>query len=453
VGVDGTVSHHDIFSWKPGATLDLVREVSDRERVAHVLRRLSMGPHPDLIDGLDGTDAAVAAALDLSSRPAPPYDLPVPTRATDLPVGDMIGPLTWWVDQMRSSRRLIEERLVWFWHDHFATSLAKVRVPYMMHRQQLTIRAHATGNFADLLRAMAKDPAMLIYLDGDDNVAGRVNENFGRECLELFTMGIGGGYTQADVVAASRAFTGWRVNKAGRSFTRDDVEFWGSYFRPKKHDDGEKTLLGVTGNFDLDGALDVILDHHSTGRFVASKLYRELVGVAPTDDVAARLGDRFGRDYAIVPLVESIVAEPAFTADETVRNRIRTPVEKLVGLLQAVPESTVDLGRVPRKPRGQRLGAAEALRRVGYLPFAPPNVGGFPDGESLLGPHYLAHAFDLLSAVRASPGPDVSQDVGALFARFGLFDVSERSRDLVERAADPGRRVSLVFASPEYAAV
>ena len=144
---------------------------------------------------------------------------------------------------MQQPDRMIEERLTWFWHDHFATSVVKVREPYLMYRQHLTLRNHATGNFADLLKAVARDPAMLVYLDGITNAADERNENFGRECLELFTMGRDGGYTQDDVVAASRAFTGWVVDLPGRRFSArleqlTGVQPWDAVFVARRHDDG-----------------------------------------------------------------------------------------------------------------------------------------------------------------------------------------------------------------------
>ncbi len=373
--------------------------VSEREKVAHVVRRLSMGVHPDRLDALADTDAAIAAALDLTAPPAPPLELPVPTDYRNQRTGEIATAIGWWAGQMATSSRLVEERLVWFWHDHFATSIVKVRVPYLMYQQQLTIREHATGNFADLLRAISRDPAMLFYLDGITNQAQQVNENFGRECMELFTLGIGGGYTQDD-------------------------------------------------------ALDVILGQPATGRFVASKLYRELVGVEPDDRTAARLGDAFASNYAILPLVEAIVGEAAFTDDTAVRAKARTPVEKLVGLVQAVPGAGAAGEGADRGRRNRQLSPlGQALRTMGYIPFVPPNVGGFPAGESLLGPHQLVHTFDLLAAVPTAPDAALTDDVDTLFARFGLFDVSDRSREVVAGERDPGRRVALVFTSPEFAAI
>jgi uncharacterized protein (DUF1800 family) len=417
--------------------------VGAKERIAHVVRRLSMGPHPDVVDGVDSVDAATARALDLSApAPALPPMSPPASPNAQRPI-EIAGTIAWWVDQMRTSPRLIEERLVWFWHDHFATSIQKVRVPYLMHGQHATVRAHATGSFADLLHAMAKDPAMLIWLDGRTNVVGQINENFGRECLELFTLGISGGYSQQDVVEASRAFSGWVVNVQGYPRSRKDFPPWSAIFVPRRHDRGPKTLLGKTGSFDLDGALDVILEHPATAKFVTTKLYRELIGLDPDDRTTDRIASVFRRDYQIMGLVEAIVADSAFASDRAVRTRVRTPIEKLVGILQAAGNPPLDLGG------RRRPGAGQALRRVGYIPFVPPNVGGFFKGPLLLGPHQLTHTFELLNALPVPP--DTSSDIDAVFARFGLHDVSDRSRSVVKKEKSAPRRFALAAMSPEFA--
>lgn len=284
---------------------------------------------------------------------------------------------------------------MWFWHDHFATSIQKVKVAYVMWQQHLTIRQHSTGNFADLLRAMSKDPAMLIFLDGVSNAAKQRNENFGREAMEMFTLGHRGGYTQDDAVEASRAFTGWVVNIPGRHGNRgaaSGVAPWTAAFVRQRHDAGPKTLLGKTGNFDIDGALQVLLDHASTARHVSTNLYRELVGLDPDSATVDRLAAAFRRDYAILPLVEAIVSDRAFTSDDAVRAKVRTPVEKLVGLVQAVPGASVETGPVSKRPRaGAQAGVGEALRTLGYIPFAPPNVGGFQGQQPARPPPARAH--------------------------------------------------------------
>ena len=416
-----------------------------------MVRRLSMAVHAPLVERLDDTDAAIDAALDLSAPAAAPLDFSVPASVDEArQLGAIAQPIAWWLGRMASSERLIEERLVWFWHDHFATSIAKVRYPYLMWQQHLTLRQHATGNYGELLRALSRDPAMLLYLDGITNAAQERNENFGRESLELFTMGRDGGYTQTDVVEASRAFTGWVVKIPGRPFAqRLPGAPWGAVFIPRRHDAGTKTLLGTTGSFDMDGALDVILDHPSTSRFIATKLYRELVGLEPTRATVDRLAKQFRADYEIMPLVESIARDEAFVDDAAVHAKYRTPVEKLVGIAQATGHEAALGAGARRAVRGARGGAAigEALRAMSFLPFLPPNVGGFPKGARLVGPHSLVHTFDLLQVVPAAPVEHESVD--ALFARFGVYDVSDRSHEVVKRA-DPATRVALVATSPEY---
>ncbi len=179
--------------------------VSERERVAHVLRRLSMGVHPDLAGSIASTDTAIARALDRSGPPVVP---PAPARSA--PAGkpkarvelQRLGdPFTWWFSRMAAPDHMITERLVWFWTDHFAISMQKVKSADLVWQYHAAIRAHATGSFSDLLHAVAKSGAMLVYLDGIKNSAKQSNENFAREVMELHTLGRDQ-YTQDDVVAA-----------------------------------------------------------------------------------------------------------------------------------------------------------------------------------------------------------------------------------------------------------
>ena len=412
-----------------------------------------MGPQPDLVATTADPDAAIARALDLGAAAATPPPMAVPADSdVGRDVSTIAEPIAWWIDRMRQSPRLVEERLVWFWHDHFATGLQKVRVPYLMWQQHLLVREHATGNFATMLKAISRDPAMLVYLDGITNTARERNENFGREVMELFTLGRGN-YTEQDVVEASRAFTGWVVNIPGRPATRVLTNApWTSMFVASRFDPGSKTLLGTTASLDLDGALDVLLAQEATGNRIAAKLYVELVGSVPSEKTVRRLGRDF-RDggYEIMPLVAAITAEPAFLADDAVGAKARSPLEKLVGLVQAVPPETVAVGRVgPRVGAGGgRAGLGDALRTLDYVPFVPPNVAGFPKGNALLGPHQMVHAFDLLAVYPSAP--PVPATVDELFTRFALLDVSDRTRAVVKREPDPTRRLALVVSSPEFA--
>ena len=253
-----------------------------------MLRRLSMGVQPDLAASLPDADAAIARALDLSAPP--PALLRLRLRPTTTPPrrpGAITQPITFWLEQMQSNPRLVEERLVWFWHDHFATSVAKVRVPYLMWQQHLLLREHATGNFAELLHAVSKDPAMLWYLDGVTNTTRAAKR-------ELRARSDGAVHDRSWATTRSRTWSRRRARSPVGSVNILGLPQlaalsavappWNATFLAARHDNGTKTLLGTTANLDLDGALDVLLNHDATATRIAGKLYTELVGVAPSDE-------------------------------------------------------------------------------------------------------------------------------------------------------------------------
>ncbi len=416
--------------------------VSERERVAHVLRRLSMGAQPDLSSSLASVDAAMAHALDLSGPAAVPPALAARAAADKPRVGAelrrMGDALTWWFGRMAAPEQMIAERLVWFWTDHFAIGMQKVRSADLVWDYHATIRRHATGSFAELLHAVAKSGAMLVFLDGIQNSAKQRNENFAREVMELHTLGRDH-YSQDDVVAAARSFTGWIArlpyNRATERAAPASVPEFGSFLLAPRHDRGTKTLLGATGDFDLDAALDVILAQPATARFVAAKLYRALVGLQPDGGTVDTLAAGFRSDWSITALVHAIVERPAFVSDAAVRTIARSPLEKLVGLAEATGTANVKV-----RP------ALTVLRTLGYLPFFAPSPAGYPAGTALFGPQQLLHSFDLAAAVDAVvPGP--ASDV---LARFGVFDASTTTRDAITRSSNPYQRTLLALGSPEF---
>ena len=417
---------------------------SEREYVAHVVRRLGMGANARLAATLETPADAIAQAFDLSGALDLP-DVPPPRSYEEIEQNEerwqsLFG---WWLKRMAAGDRLIEERLVWFWHDHFATSLQKVENPYLMWRQHLTLREHATGNFRDLLSALARDPALLVYLDGDGNNPEELNENFGREVMELHTLGLNQ-YTQEDVVAAARAFTGWMVNEplwedadfeTESGFVSDDVEPWGALFMSEYHDHGSKTLLGHTGRLGMDEALGILLEQPAAGPHIAAKLYRELVGFWPDDATADRLGREFAADYEILPLVEAIVAEPAFLSAEAVRAKVRTPLEKLVTIMQSF---------APDVPEEYLFYVLESQA---YLPFNPPNPAGYPKGRRLLSPGALVGGFHLLHILEEPPEDLAKADA---FTNLGLYDMTASTERIVTGASDPLQALALAFGSPEF---
>lgn len=411
---------------------------STGERIAHVFRRLGMGSYPHLVDEAGSPEEAISRSLE-TDQPSPSlFEMETPLdRETATDIATLAGPVQSWLTSMVASGRLIEERLTWFWSDHFATAVQKVRVPYLMWLQHRTIRQHATGSFRDLLHAIAVDPAMLFYLDGARNHTGEVNENFAREVMELHTMGTGH-YTQTDVTEAAKALTGWVVNVPyGRAASRflADYEPWEAVYIPFRHHAGATTILGRTGEHTLDDVLDILLEEPATSSFVATKLWLELVGTEPSPTTIEDLAAGFRSDYSIMGLVASITNHPEFLADEAIRVKVKTPVERLVSIARGFGGDEVE----------ERLGFT--LHEMAYLPFNPPSPAGYPSGRVLLGPHQLIHAFDFLAAAT----PTGWKDTGDILTRAGLVDVSDETYRLVDLASDPAYKVALAVNSPEFA--
>lgn len=283
----------------------------------------------------------------------------------------------WWAQRMLATNRPLEEKMAFFWHGHFATSDAKVRDYRKMLNQLALFRAHGTGNFRDLLIGVAEDPAMLVYLDAGDNVKAHPNENFGREVLELFTMGIGN-YTEQDIREAARAFTGW---------TNDGLDF---VVDAAQHDDGPKTVLGRTGNFDGVDVLDIVLAHDATARFIAGKIYRFLVREEASPALLDELGRRFrAASYEINPLLRTIFLSKDFYGPAAYATQIKGPVQLAV--------STYRKLEVKELPGVPDFNAS--TMRLGQKLLYPPNVAGWEGGRSWVTPATLVDRGNFLRQV------------------------------------------------------
>ncbi len=265
----------------------------------------------------------------------------------------------WWMQEMVTSPTPITEAMTLFWHNHFTSSLQKVKAPALLYRQNLLLRREALGNFARLLKAVARDPAMLIYLDGAKSRKDAPNENFARELFELFTLGEGH-YREADLKEAARAFTGWSVNRRDAAFR----------FRAPWHDDGDKTVLGQSGALDGDDVVAILLEQPQTAVFIVEKLWRHFISEKPDRDEVRRLAQGF-RDtgYEIKPLLAALFASNAFWAPENRGRLIKSPVDYIVGTVRLF-----DL------PVGDYRDLARLSRRLGQDLFNPPNVKGWPGG-------------------------------------------------------------------------
>lgn len=274
----------------------------------------------------------------------------------------------WWVEQMLTTPSPLTEHMTLFWHNHFVSSIEKVKSPKAMLEQNLLLRRNALGKFADMLHAVAKDPAMLVYLDTATSRKGQPNENFAREVMELFTLGEGH-YSEDDIKEAARAYTGWSVEPDTGDFK----------WRPAAHDGGIKTILGRTGDFDGDAVLDILLERPETAEFITGKLWKEFISAEPDRKQLRRIADHFRNSgYDIKTALHDIFLSPAFWAKENRAGLIKSPVDWVIGTCR-----TLDLTSMPALP------LSVVLRQLGQDLFAPPNVKGWPGGDSWINSNSL----------------------------------------------------------------
>ncbi|MBN3848972.1 DUF1800 domain-containing protein [Paraburkholderia sp. Ac-20342] len=267
----------------------------------------------------------------------------------------------WWLREMLNTPSPLTERMTLFWHNHFTSGLDKVQFPQQMAQQNMLLRRHALGHFGELLHDVAKDPAMLQYLDGASNRKGNPNENFAREVMELFTLGEGH-YTQRDVAQAARAYTGWSLDPDTQTYV----------WRANQHDDGEKTVLGQTGTFDGDQVLDILLAQPETATFVTTKLWREFVSDTPDPALIEPIAVQFRASrYDIKVALRGLFLSDAFWSDDNRGVLVKSPVEFVVGTLRAF-----DIGYDNTEP------FAAQVRTLGENLFYPPNVRGWPGGTT-----------------------------------------------------------------------
>ncbi|MEO6252271.1 MAG: DUF1800 domain-containing protein [Ferruginibacter sp.] len=262
-----------------------------------------------------------------------------------------------WLDTLINSEAQLREKMSLFWHGHFAC-----RIQNSFFQQELLhiIRSNALGSFANMLKAVSKSPAMLQFLNNQQNRKSHPNENFAREVMELFTMGRGN-YTEHDVKEAARAFTGWAFNAKG--------EF---VFRKFQHDDGSKTFLGKTGNYDGDDILNILLENKQTANYISKKVYRYFVNENIDETNQQWLSKRFyANNYDIAKLLEDIYTSDWFYAEKNIGTRIKSPVELLAGIRRLLPMQM-------ENDQSQLL----FQRALGQVLFYPPNVAGWPGGKN-----------------------------------------------------------------------
>ncbi len=327
-----------------------------RADVQHLLRRTGFDPGPDEVRAAlaSSPDAVIAARLDpestQDSERARNLDVLGPRIAAQNNIADLRG---WWVQRMRWTDRPLHARMAMFWHDHFATSFSKVERAPLMLEQLRRFEQHALGSFRDLVLAVARDPAMIIWLDGNENIKGRPNENWARELLELFALGVGA-YSERDIKAAARAFTGWHQRNGRFRFVAH------------AHDDTPVDLLGARGVRGGEAVIDVVLAQPACARFLATKLLREFVTPDPSDALIEAFARRLRvHDLHIGRGLGELFRSRAMFASAHRRTRIKSPAEFLVGLARVLEVMA------PARQLGD--GVAEMGQRL----FEPPTVAGW----------------------------------------------------------------------------
>jgi len=443
--------------WQPTAD-----EPWDLRRVWHLWRRAGFGATWGELqrDLWDGVDASVDRMLTGESRSDG-----IPDGFDEM--ADVIGGAAvaarhperlkaWWLYRMLFSPDPLGERLALMWHNHFATSNAKVDDVVLMHQQNEIFRAHGRSTFDELLPRVVKHPALLVWLDAEANRKDHPNENLARELMELFTLGVGN-YSESDIKEAARALTGWTVvNGQFREFSQ-------------YHDEGTKTILGHMGNTAGDDLLDILLSHPATARRIAWRICdafmgEDAVSAVALDELAEGLHNR-GLDLGWA--IETVLRSRAFFAEANIGNRVLGPIEFTIGAVRALELSD---------PPPSTFLLAEQVSRLGQAPFYPPNVFGWDGGRtwinarSLVGRGNLAvalvegrlrspeHPFDALDLARRHKVPDNLEALCGFFlqlltgagadAQFAdsIIAVATAEADADDRVAR--RMVSAILGSP-----
>lgn len=424
-------------------------------KAAHLLNRAGFGGPPAEIQKLAdrGLDGAVTHLLDYASIPDPTanpvWAKPDPERMQKirdmnqhgtpeakrqlqqeeqkLQRERMLELRGWWLARMAKGPRPLQEKLVLFWHGHFATSVEKVRDAYYMWRQNELFRRLATGNWTSLLLDAGKDPAMLVWLDQAQSNKQHPNENFAREVMELFALGEGH-YTEHDISEAARALTGWSLDRIRQQFIS----------RPLAHDPGEKTFLGRTGKFTGEDVIEQIVAQPQSARFITGKLWNYFAGQMPSEELNEALAANFrahGNNFK--PFLGTLFRSEEFYGDAVIRNQVKSPVQWLVGSVRVLecelPPPLVSWGM---------------LRQLGQDLFAPPNVKGWDGGVTWITTNTLLERYnDAQSLVQGTLPPLTAGDYAKKAGGAG----GEKAMKMLQRLRLGGVNVEKILTPEERA--
>jgi uncharacterized protein (DUF1800 family) len=386
---------------------------------AHLLNRAGFGGSPDQIKALHAKGRTKAVDLMLATSETPD-DFPVPEWATDeRMMEDMrqrieqrreimrssrdltpeqaeekrreafkemqrenrqhaLEAQGWWFRRMAKTGNPLREKMTLFWHDHFATSIQKVKQPGLMLKQNELFRENAFGSFKDLTQAILLDPAMMFYLDTQSSRKGKPNENFAREVMELFTLGEGN-YTEQDIREAARAFTGYDLNRFDGKVSHNKRQW----------DESSKTVFGKTGPFDGKDVINLIFEKPGVATFMAKKIWEFFVYDNPSEAAVNALAVNFRKNgYRMEPLLREIFISREFYSEAAIRSQIKCPVQFIIQLLKQL--------EIENPPTGFPIMAQEQL---GQVLFMPPNVAGWDWGQAWINTNTLLTRYNLAGLI------------------------------------------------------
>ena len=363
--------------------------ISHRKKIQHLFLRAGFGIKPSVLDEMESKSIEeLVELIFIKSSEAKdiklldPPDTNSKGEATNasllaalLKSQDELKQLNMaWMGRMTSTEAILLEKMTLFWHNHFACT-----APFaiLMQRQNNMLRKNALGNFKTLINQISKDPAMILYLNNQENHKDSPNENFAREVMELFTLGIGN-YSETDIKEAARAFTGWSVNKSG--------EF---EFHEHDHDDGIKEIFGQSGNWNGDDVITMLLQKPQTAFHICKKLYKEFVNEKTNDTVVQLMADKFFEsDYDITGLMKYLFNSDWFYDEINVGSKISSPVEFIVRL-----KREIDLRFEDYKQQ------ASYQKVLGQVLFFPPNVAGWKGGRNWIDSSSLLYRLNLAKVI------------------------------------------------------
>jgi len=433
---------------------------NDTALMAHLLRRAGFGAsRNELEDYLAmGYDGAVEALLNPSDPDNMPDDLIRRYHVEQSELRDLAGSAAYWMYRMISTTCPMEEKIALFWHGLFATGYAKLNQARSLLNQVDMFRRSGLGSFENLLVELSKDPAMIVWLDNNENHGAAINENYGRELLELFSMGIGN-YTEDDIKECSRAFTGWTLGNAEYMAIRAAKDSiwpygriaWHFDYRDEDHDDGEKTFLGETGKFNGEDIIAIIAKQESTARFVATRLFQffaaDEVSEAGEEAVQEMMDTYFSSGYQVRDMLKTLFHSDYFKSEEARFARVKGPVEMVVGAV-----------RMAGNYQNPALGIEKVSNTMLYMGqglLQPPTVEGWHEGSEWIDSGALVERVNFaakeLSDVR-SPGVRSIIDRLEADADQGVLvptDLADRCLDLLGpiEVSDETRSVLVEYAN------